>query len=455
MTPSDSLPPNDDELLSAYLDGELSEHEQAEVEQRLSTDAEARRLLEELRSLGATLQSLPAEHPAPGLRERIDARIEQAQPTLPTLPRDDRHSLNLRRWSWAAVALAAALLMALLLPPQEADEVAGVGEAKRRVGHPPRSLEDEAGPQLFAADPASESEPAPSADAREASDAAPIDAAPPDAFGDLAMQQRRKSRPAPADATMAPMAASPESIDVAAGGGLGGLNSGVPVVRLTYTSESAFADFRRVLDTNEVELQQPERQVALQAPLQRVLDSTIAEANASSVDEAVLIEAPPRQIEQILLDCYLNEGAFAAVELPGRVGGFAGRYFAVPEARWSQYARGGREQLVEGYGYDLAKSAEPGRRSQNGDQQLQMEMTREDQTSTDLVGRGAARQSVPEQGRAVRLRLEPADPDESAGASPEAEFSEAFSMAANELDEVAGPEQPMQMLFLLQSPKQR
>lgn len=48
-----------DELLSAYLDGELTAAEQAEVERLLATDPAARQLLDELRTLSATLQALP------------------------------------------------------------------------------------------------------------------------------------------------------------------------------------------------------------------------------------------------------------------------------------------------------------------------------------------------------------------------------------------------------------
>lgn len=49
----------DDELLSAYLDGELTSEEQATVDRWLAESAEHRQLLEELRSLSQSLESLP------------------------------------------------------------------------------------------------------------------------------------------------------------------------------------------------------------------------------------------------------------------------------------------------------------------------------------------------------------------------------------------------------------
>jgi hypothetical protein len=62
---------SDSELISAYLDGELTAEEQVRAEQILASSAEARQLLEELRALGGTLQSLPQEK----LDENLGARV--------------------------------------------------------------------------------------------------------------------------------------------------------------------------------------------------------------------------------------------------------------------------------------------------------------------------------------------------------------------------------------------
>ncbi len=64
---------SESELISAYLDGELTAEEQVRAEQILAASAEARQLLEELRALGGTLQSLPQEK----LDEDLGPRVLQ------------------------------------------------------------------------------------------------------------------------------------------------------------------------------------------------------------------------------------------------------------------------------------------------------------------------------------------------------------------------------------------
>ena len=63
------LPEN--ELFSAYLDGELTAEEQVQVEQLLATSAAARQLMDELRALSATLQALPVHKPQVDLSQRV------------------------------------------------------------------------------------------------------------------------------------------------------------------------------------------------------------------------------------------------------------------------------------------------------------------------------------------------------------------------------------------------
>ena len=53
----------DDELLSAYLDDELSADERALVEARLATDPAAQQSLEQLRSVSQSVRSLPPTAP--------------------------------------------------------------------------------------------------------------------------------------------------------------------------------------------------------------------------------------------------------------------------------------------------------------------------------------------------------------------------------------------------------
>lgn len=81
----------DPELLSAYLDGELTADQQAHVERLLAASAEARQLLEDLRTVGQSLQSLPvyklAEDLTPRILQEAQRRKQSALPasTAPTL----------------------------------------------------------------------------------------------------------------------------------------------------------------------------------------------------------------------------------------------------------------------------------------------------------------------------------------------------------------------------------
>ncbi len=74
----------DTELFSAYLDGELTADEQVRVERILATSPEARQLLEELRALDNTLQSLPQEK----LDEDLSTRVLEIAERRMLLPND-------------------------------------------------------------------------------------------------------------------------------------------------------------------------------------------------------------------------------------------------------------------------------------------------------------------------------------------------------------------------------
>src|SRR5882757_5212880 len=76
----------DDELLSAYLDGELSADERAAVEARLATDAAAQQLLHELRSVSQSVQALPTESVGRDVSEEIIRRAHESAPRPGTAP---------------------------------------------------------------------------------------------------------------------------------------------------------------------------------------------------------------------------------------------------------------------------------------------------------------------------------------------------------------------------------
>ena len=125
------LPEN--ELLSAYLDGELTAQEQAQVEQLLATSAAARQLLDELRTLSSTLQALPVHKPGVDLSQRVlraaerqilsggDVRPERDEPPPEQVPspasivgRDLwKRLLRPRSLLWAAAIFLVALFLHL------------------------------------------------------------------------------------------------------------------------------------------------------------------------------------------------------------------------------------------------------------------------------------------------------------------------------------------------------
>lgn len=104
--------PAQDDLLSAYLDGELDERERRAVEARLERDPAARALLGELRGASAALRALPRASAPPGIAEGVRARMERDSllsdaPAAPGGPWLRVHR-GLLRFSYAAVLLVTA-----------------------------------------------------------------------------------------------------------------------------------------------------------------------------------------------------------------------------------------------------------------------------------------------------------------------------------------------------------
>ncbi len=97
----------DDELLSAYVDGELTTAERAAVEARLQSDPAAREMVVEIQALSGTLRSLPKLAVAEDMRSAVLAQVSEKKSVA--LP--EYRPGPLRRLMWPAIAVAAALLL--------------------------------------------------------------------------------------------------------------------------------------------------------------------------------------------------------------------------------------------------------------------------------------------------------------------------------------------------------
>lgn len=112
---TNSPTPLPDDWLSAFLDGELSDADRAQVEAWLARDASARARLETLRAVGQELRALP----------RAELRREASERLLESLKREPaaRHAgkpahNSRRRWAYVLATLATAAAVALLVSPR-------------------------------------------------------------------------------------------------------------------------------------------------------------------------------------------------------------------------------------------------------------------------------------------------------------------------------------------------
>ena len=141
MSENESHHELDDELLSAYVDDELSADERAAVEARLAADPAAQHCSQQLRSVSQSVQALPQRTIPHDLSERILRRVEEAKRASRGTPAatrvaPDGESSGLgdampkitlfrtpRSWFWASLAVAAGLMIMVL---QSGDELTKV-----------------------------------------------------------------------------------------------------------------------------------------------------------------------------------------------------------------------------------------------------------------------------------------------------------------------------------------
>jgi hypothetical protein len=155
MAANQPTPDFDDELLSAYVDDELTPDERATVEERLRTNEGARQTLAELQRAADAVKALPVRGLGRDLSANIWAAIDEAQaqppaadePTVITLLERDtgRPGSKGRGGLWTMLAIAAALLVMVTLAGRSAlerqRETAAVGAAGES------ELKDKQGPK--------------------------------------------------------------------------------------------------------------------------------------------------------------------------------------------------------------------------------------------------------------------------------------------------------------------
>jgi len=100
------------ELLSAYLDDELTPEERARVEARIATDADARALLSELRAAADAVRALPHDAAPPEILDAVSTRLERDA----LLAGDDQDvTLARHRRSPVRATLAVAAMLAVVV----------------------------------------------------------------------------------------------------------------------------------------------------------------------------------------------------------------------------------------------------------------------------------------------------------------------------------------------------
>jgi hypothetical protein len=123
-------PSMSDEMISAYLDGELSSDERQAVERALQQDAACQQLYDQLRALRESLQGLPRHELDAEFAARVLRRIGEIHPDHAPQPARASGPRGIRRGlAWAAVAIAAGVAVMLLAPP--------AGRDRQQVAHVP------------------------------------------------------------------------------------------------------------------------------------------------------------------------------------------------------------------------------------------------------------------------------------------------------------------------------
>ena len=301
--PSESF---EDELLSAYIDGELTERERAQVERRLRDDPQAKQLVAELQGLSETVRSLPRETVGADLRDSV---LQQAERSMLLGDETERQTVTVttggprssspRRWIWAGLALAAALLLMVYQPT--VDQVPRpLAEAQPKLGRANRSV-----PELRAP-----------------------------ANGSIAKSTVGEAEShVESGVTLRPPPSDREEVQ--------------PLCRvhITFTdSQSGAARFDELLANNGIAIQErPAAALALADAAEaggarvgrRQRSSASSSSSLPAQAGAVLVEAPSDQIERLLLACHADTENCKSLRFESHSSS------PLPLPRWRQWERRG------------------------------------------------------------------------------------------------------------------
>ena len=112
------------ELLSAYLDGEVTSTEKRQVEERLKNDAETQKLYARLLALRQNFQTLPV----PPASQNVEQTIQQVFGKI-----EKRRQYRSLKWAGAAVAAAVIAALSSVVPGRQVLQMANVSNQAIRT----------------------------------------------------------------------------------------------------------------------------------------------------------------------------------------------------------------------------------------------------------------------------------------------------------------------------------
>lgn len=321
----------DDELLSAYLDDELTPAERARVDERLASDPAARQLLEELRAVSQEMKSLPAEPLGTDLRGSVLHHAERAmllsgeRGSAGAEDQTSRRAFPIgrskRAWFWAGAALAAGVML-MILQQRPGKDAALPREVAVRERIDPDRVEDAAPPAMRALDTSESS----------TVSGEPFAASAPVAESDRTSGLESLRAPASNGAARRVAVSAPRGREFAArdnsdsfrGGGGGALSGGAGVL-----GNSTLGDLPGMAGRNDFTSMIVNVQCEPEAMQNRTIDAVFAKnqieveppaadklkENAPQDVDVIVLEAAPAQVYSCIQEISADERNFSAVNV--------------------------------------------------------------------------------------------------------------------------------------------